>query len=184
MKMFNQKTLDEAYPIIHKLAKNRSCNGGFAYYEPSDVYQEIWGMCLDAMNRYDPDTGPIENFLVIHVTNRLKNIKRDKYFRPGFDIVSSGLARTRMDLVNALPLSVDEITGDCPVWCSTPQGVDPADNMSCDETIEYVTNRLSGSLKEAFELLINNNRIRSVLRNEVQQKVAEILADRDKHVEN
>lgn len=180
--MLNQKTLDEAYPIIDKLAKGRSCNGGFAYYESDDVYQEIWGMCLDAMDRYDPTTGPIENFLVIHVTNRLKNIKRDKYFRPGFDIMSSGLARTRMDLVNALPLGSDEMADNCSVWCSTPPGVDPLGLILCDETIAYIKDRLSESLKEAFGLLINNNKIRSVLRDEVRQKVAEILADRDKHV--
>ncbi len=182
--MLNQETLDKAYPIIDKLAKSRSRNGGFAYYEPSDVYQEIWGMCLDAMDRYDPTTGPIENFLVIHVTNRLKNIKRDKYFRPGFDMVSSGLARTRMDLVNALPLGSDEMAENCSVWCSTPAGVDPVGHILCDETITYITGRLPESLKEAFESLINNNRIRSVIRDEVRQKVAEILADRDEHVGN
>lgn len=177
--MLTQKTLDEAYPIIERLAKNRSRNGGFAYYEPDDVYQEVWGMCLDAMDRYDPATGQIENFLVTHVTNRLKNLRRDKYFRPGDDIVTSGLARNRMDLVNALPLDSD---GMYSIWCSAPLGVDPAERLLCTETIEYILERLPEYLKPEFELLLNNNTVRGVILDEIRHKVAEILIDREKDV--
>jgi len=73
--MIDQNILDKAYPIIDNLAKSRSRNGKFAYYESSDVYQEIWGMCLEALEKYDPNIGPIENYLVVHVTNRIKNLK-------------------------------------------------------------------------------------------------------------
>jgi DNA-directed RNA polymerase specialized sigma24 family protein len=179
--MLNQSVLDEAYPIIEKLAKSRSRNGGFAYYEPDDVYQEIWGMCLDAIDRYDPTTGPIENFLVVHVTNRLKNLKRDNYFRPGNDVVSSGLARTRMDLINALPLN-DEVADNRSLWCSVSPNDDPADRLSCNETVEYIIDRLPDHLTEVFESLLNNSPVRTVLLDEVRHCVADILIDREEHV--
>lgn len=178
--MLSQTLLDEAYPIIEKLARNRSSNGGFAYYESTDIYQEVWGMCLDAMERYD--SGPIENFLVVHVTNRLKNLKRDKYFRPGDDVITSGLARNRMDLVNALPLDHDGMAENCSVWCSTSPGVDPAEYVSCNETAEYILDRLPDHLKPEFESLLNNNSIRGVVLDEVRHKVAEILIDRERDV--
>lgn len=180
--MLIQETLDDAYPIIERLAKNRSRNGDFAYYEPADVYQEIWGMCLDAMDRYNVDMGPIENFLVVHVTNRLKNLKRDKYFRPGDDIITSGLARNRMDLVNALPLDHDEIAENCSVWCSAPPGMDPVEYISHCETVEYISDRLPEHLKPEFESLINNNKIRGVILDEIRNRVAEILIDKEKNV--
>jgi hypothetical protein len=63
----NHDILDDAYPVIERLAKLRSANGSFAYYTSKDVYQEVWCMCLEALDRYDPEIGPIENYLVRHV---------------------------------------------------------------------------------------------------------------------
>ena len=177
----SQKLLNEANPVIHKLARSRSANGAFAYYENNDVYQEIWSLCLEALERYDPDIGPIENYLVRHVTNRLKNLKRDKYFRPGSDIPSSGLARTRMNLVNALPLC-GEIEGHGVLLGSEPISVDPINYMLRDETLEYIRVRLPSTLREPFEELIGNNKVRRHLVDEVRQQVADILVERENDV--
>lgn len=175
----SKKILDEATPIIEKLAKSRSNNGSFAYYENSDVYQEIWCMCLEALKRYDATIGPIENYLVRHVTNRLKNLKRDKYFRPGSDISTSGLARTRMNLVNALPLIDGNLTDNCVLLCSNSINVNPLESMLCEETLIYIYERLPCHLIEPFEELIGNNKVRSPLVTEIRQKIAEILSERE-----
>lgn len=180
----SQIILNEAYPIIERLAKSRSANGAFAYYENCDVYQEIWCMCLEALDRYDPQIGPIENYLVRHITNRMKNLKRDKYFRPGSDISTSGLARVRMNLINALPLEGGDIAVQGVLLCSTAASVEPIEYILCDETLTYIREQLPDDLCEPFEELIGNNRIRSPLVEEVRQKVAEILNKRDEDVEN
>jgi len=177
-----QEILDEAHPIIERLATSRSANGAFAYYENSDVYQEVWRMCLEALERYDPQIGPIENYLVRHVTNRLKNLKRDNYFRPGSDAPSSGLARTRMNLVNALPLGGGDIAEQGVLLGSTPVNIDPVDHLLCDETLEYIRDRMPESLIDSFEDLIGNNRVRSPIVEEIRQKVAEILSEREEDV--
>lgn len=175
----SKKILDEANPIIEKLAKYRSNNGAFAYYENVDVYQEIWCMCLEALERYDPTIGPIENYLVRHVTNRLKNLKRDKYFRPGSDISTSGLARTRMNLINALPLTTGDIAEQGILLCSGSISVNPLDHMLCEETLFYIRKKLPAHLIESFEELIGNNKVRSPLVEEIRQKIAEILIERE-----
>ncbi|RLC89110.1 MAG: hypothetical protein DRJ03_00715 [Chloroflexi bacterium] len=174
--------LDEAYPIIERLASSRSANGAFAYYENGDVSQEVWRMCLEALGRYNPEIGPIENYLVRHVTNRLKNLKRDNYFRPGSDAPSSGLARTRMNLVNALPLGGGDTAEQGVLLGSTPVNIDPIDHLLCDETLAYIRERLPDDLSEPFEALIGNNRVRSPIVEEIRQKVAEILEERDRDV--
>jgi hypothetical protein len=178
----NREILEEAYPIIDRLAKSRSANGAFAYYENCDVSQEVWCLCLEALDRYDSQIGPVENFLVKHVTNRLKNLKRDKYFRPGSDIPSSGLARIRMNLVNALPLSGDDITQQGVLLCSASINIDPIEYILCDETLEYIRERLPDNLCDPFEELISNNRVRGPLIEDIRQKVAEILSKRDDDV--
>lgn len=177
----NQQILDEAQPIIERLAKSRSANGKFAYYENKDVYQEVWCMCLEALDRYDSKKAPLENFLVSHVTNRLKNLKRDKYFRPGSDIPTSGLARTRMNLVNALPLSNEHVAEHGVLLCSTSISVNPVDRSLCDETLSYIEQQLPESLLEPFHDLINNNDVRGSIVEEVRQKVAEILIERNEN---
>lgn len=184
MTTVSQKILDEAYPIIERLAKSRSASGSFAYYEGKDVYQEIWYMCLEALNRYDSTIGPIENYLVSHITNRLKNLKRDKYFRPGSDIFTSGLARIRMNLINALPLGHGDIAEEGVFLCSTLVSVDPIEYILCDETLIYIRQHLPDNLRESFEKLIGNNKVRSPLVEEIRQKVAEILNKRDDDVKD
>lgn len=178
----SQTILDEAYPIIERLAKSRSANGTFAYYANDDVYQEIWCMCLDAMNRYDSAIGPIENYLVRHITNRLKNLKRDKYFRPGSDIPSSGFARIRMNLVNALPLGGGDVAECGMLLCSTSINVDPIEYVLYNETLAYIRERLPDYLRDSFEELIGNNKIRSPLLEEIQHEIAKILNERDNDV--
>jgi hypothetical protein len=178
----SQKILNEATPIIEKLAKSRSANGSFAYYENKDVYQEVWCMCLDALDRYNPMIGPIENYLVRHVTNRLNNLKRDKYFRPGSDPPTSGLARTRMNLVNALPFGSNDIAEHGTLLCSSQINVDPIEYILYEETLIYIRQRLPERLLEPLDELIGNNRVRSPLVEEIRQNIAEILIERDNDV--
>lgn len=180
----NQKILNEAYPIIEKIAKSRSSGGSFAYYCNDDIGQEIWCMCLEAMKRYDPSIGPVENYLAIHVANRLKNLKRDKYFRPGSDVPSSGFARIRMNLVNALPLGGGDIADQGTLLCGTPISVDPINFILCEETIVYIKARLPQELLRPFEELIGNNKVRSQVVDMVREQVSEILEQREEDIGN
>ena len=180
--MTSQEILNNAYPIIERLAKNRSANGSFAHYESNDVYQEVWRMCLEALERYDPNIGPIENYLVRHVTNRLKNLRRDNYFRPGFDIVSSGLARTRINLVNALPIDNGDMACNGELLCSTPISVDPIEYILYEETLEYIYMHLPSYLLDDFEQLIGNNSVRYPIVEDIRQNIDQILKDRDDDV--
>lgn len=180
----DQKILSKAYPIIDKIAKSRSNNGAFAYYCKDDISQEVWCMCLEAMKRYDPEVGPIENYLSRHVANRLKNLKRDKYFRPGSDIPSSGFARTRMNLVNALPLGGGDIADQGMVLCGAPIGVDPISYILCEETRLYIIAKLPEELLSPFEELMGNNKVRSQIVDVVRRYVADILCEREEDVGN
>lgn len=170
---------DATFIVIDKIAKTRSINGAFAYYDKDDIYQEVWYMCLDAMSRYNEQYGPVENYLNKHVSNRYKNLKRDKYFQPGHDPVTSGYARTQMDLVNALPLdSRDEENKKQKVLMTSSQPV-PVDYLVLHETIEYIIARLPAETQVSFNKLINGGSLRKNSLAELQSIVAEILAERE-----
>lgn len=60
--------------VIGRIAPKYTFNG----YELDDIKQESFIICLDALERYDPSR-PLENFLSVHLSNRLKNFIRDNY---------------------------------------------------------------------------------------------------------
>lgn len=53
----------------------------FAYYDYDDIMQEAMLLCWQAFERYDGRV-PLDNFLSRNLNNRLKNLRRDKYYRP------------------------------------------------------------------------------------------------------
>jgi len=173
----NSDLVQQAYPIIERLARMRSVNGAFAYYERDDVYQEVWGMCLEALGRYDISVGPIENFLVRHVSNRLKNLKRDMYFRPGRNAATSGLARTRMNLVNALPLDNEDFADGARLMCFSSHAADPSEYVMRDETLSHIRCNLPEDLLVPFDELLENNKIRRSTMQDLREKIAEILVE-------
>lgn len=71
----------EALEKIIKIAKALAPKYVFDCYDKEDLEQEAIMMGIEAMSRYDPSR-PLENFLYTHISNRLKNFKRDNYFRP------------------------------------------------------------------------------------------------------
>lgn len=51
----------------------------FGTYGVDDIKQEAFIICMDALERYDQKR-PLENFLSVHLSNRLKNFIRDNYY--------------------------------------------------------------------------------------------------------
>ena len=61
--------------VINRIAPKYTFSG----YEVDDIKQEAFMICMDALTRYDINR-PLENFLSVHLSNRLKNFVRDNYF--------------------------------------------------------------------------------------------------------
>ena len=165
--------------MIQQIASQRKNNHTFAHYTGEDIEQEIWVMCLDALCRYNPATGPLEHFLNSHVSNRLKNLKRDRYFRPGSCVATSGAAKTRMNLINALPLDNSDITEDSIVLGAASAEPDPLMQLLADETRDYITDRLPPDMKPIFFAVMSGNNIRQPIMDKFRKIVATILEERD-----
>jgi len=138
-------------------------------------------MCLDALDRYNPAIGPLENFLNNHVSNRLKNLKRDKYFRPGNCPSSSGDAKTRMNLINALPLDGGEAPDKSLVLGSCQDGLNPLLKMLAEDTHDYIVDRLPPDLKTFFYSAIGGNKVRKPILEKLRIVIIEILKEREQN---
>ena len=71
---------NEVLKIINRICDRYAYKFQFGYYTPDDIRQEAFIIAIDALERYD-ESRPLENFLAVHVKNRLNNFKRDKFYR-------------------------------------------------------------------------------------------------------
>lgn len=51
-----------------------------SYFTEDDIFQESFIMAMEAYPRWD-GVRPLENFITTHLSRRLKNFQRDKYYR-------------------------------------------------------------------------------------------------------
>ena len=80
MKVPKGMTEKEVTETINKICDRYAYKFQFAFYTPEDIRQEAFIIAMEALDRYD-ESRPLENFLAVHVKNRLNNFKRDKYYR-------------------------------------------------------------------------------------------------------
>ena len=74
--MTEQEVIDQIQIVVDRIAPKYTFYG----YQRTDLIQEAFIICMEALPRYD-ETRPLENFLSVHLSNRLKNFVRDNYFQ-------------------------------------------------------------------------------------------------------
>jgi DNA-directed RNA polymerase specialized sigma24 family protein len=80
LKIPSNMSEQEVVDMITKVSERLSNKFTFAFYTTEDIRQEAFIIGMEALERYD-ESKPLENFLFVHMANRLKNFKRDNYFR-------------------------------------------------------------------------------------------------------
>lgn len=73
-------TEQEFVGIVNNITRKISHRYTFIGYESDDISQEAFIIAVEALCKYDKGR-PLENFLYTHINNRLKNFKRDNYYR-------------------------------------------------------------------------------------------------------
>jgi len=74
-------TEQEVVEIITDISKKLSLKFRFGYHEPEDMRQQAALFAWEGLERYN-GSHPLENFLWVHVRNRLFNYKRNNFGRP------------------------------------------------------------------------------------------------------
>lgn len=72
--MTEAETIDQIHLVVNRIAPKYTFHG----YTVDDLKQESFIICMDALDRYD-SSRPLENFLSVHLSNRLKNFVRDNF---------------------------------------------------------------------------------------------------------
>lgn len=72
--MSEEDTLSTIDIVVNRISPKYTFFG----FELDDIKQEAFIICVDALNRYDSKR-PLENFLSVNLSNRLKNFVRDNF---------------------------------------------------------------------------------------------------------
>jgi hypothetical protein len=96
--MKEEDVIKQIMTIVDRIAPKYAFNG----YSVEDIKQESFIICMDALDRYDPNR-PLENFLSVHLSNRLKNFVRDNYFTKNDD-------ETKKKLLNAKSIISEDVS--------------------------------------------------------------------------
>jgi DNA-directed RNA polymerase specialized sigma24 family protein len=73
--MTREEVIEKIELVVGRIAPKYAFHG----YDVDDIKQEAFIICMDALDRYDQKR-PLENFLSVNLSNRLKNFVRDNFF--------------------------------------------------------------------------------------------------------
>ena len=155
---------DEVKSTILKVAKKLAPKYVFASYSVEDIEQEAFIIALEALGRYDTDK-PLENFLYTHVNNRLKNFKRDNYYRQDHGTAQRIQGRKKNLLE---PVDID-----CLYSVSTEDHV--VTDAHIREITELIDKKLPSHLRRDYLKLRNNSPLPKSRKANVIRVIEEII---------
>ena len=157
--MTEQEVVDQIEKVCNRIAPRYTFYG----YALDDIKQEAFIICMEALNRYD-NSRPLENFLSVNLSNRLKNFVRDNHF-----IHTDDLDRVRV----LKPAQLDHENA----------VVDANDNNITYDSIEFknmadiVDVKIPASLRLDYLRMINDVYITKQRREEIIETINEILQE-------
>lgn len=169
--MNQPKATPEQMKIIDKVVNRTASKYTFGFYELEDIKQESYIICLDALKNYD-NNRPLENFLSKHLSNRLKDLKRNKYFR--HNVVNENHVKLNQAKKNLMDLKqfCQIAEYDHPL-----EELDLGDRLSTSEALEKIMNEMSPSLRNDFLRMSHGVSISQSRKKTVLDKIMEILGE-------
>ena len=146
MKIPSNLSEQEVISTITKVARKLAPKYVFASYEVEDIEQEAFLMGVEGLKRYDTSK-PLENFMYTHINNRLKNFKRDNYYR--FDY---GNAQKIQDRKKSILEPVDISA----LYCVSIDD-ETVDNAHLSEMLDLIDRTLPADLRSDYLKLRTNS---------------------------
>lgn len=154
--MIEQDVLDTIELVVSRIAPRYTFNG----YEVDDIKQEAFIICMDALSRYD-GRRPLENFLSVNLSNRLKNFIRDNYFTSN--------SSEKKKVLNPAQLSYED---------SIPSDFEYNDDLMDVQDMKKVIDKfLPVDFRSDYLKMINNVHVPKKRKEELISTIKDILAE-------
>ena len=156
----------EVVNTILKISKKLAHKYTFASYEAEDIEQEAFLIGITGLSKYD-QSRPLENFMYVHINNRLKTFKRDNYYRLEHGAAEK-IQKTKKDILE--PLDIQEL-----------YHIATGDNISEDaqisEILEKIDNELPSNMRSDYLKLKNNATLSKSRKAKVVEFIQDIIED-------
>ena len=174
MKIPKGMTESEVLEVVNRICDRYAYKFKFGYFEPDDIRQEAFIIAIDALERYD-ESRPLENFLAVHVKNRLNNFKRDRYYRQ-HKILDENIDQLYISmkfLMDTLDISNirDEKEGNMRL------DDDFIEKIANEELLEIIDEHLDVSFRSDYLRVKDGTYVPKPRREQIMEEITEILKD-------
>lgn len=177
MKIPKNHTENEVVDIIDRVARRYADRFTFGYYDYDDIYQEAFILGIDGLERYD-ESRPLENFLSIHIRNRLITFVRDNYYRQDM-MTEKGVAINEVKKMLIDTLDIENIDSD---YEKNMQREFCFETLYLNEFMETIDAGLHASYREDYLKFLDGFKLTPARQNNLLEHIREIL--REKYGEN
>ena len=172
-------TQEQVIQAIQDAAKFLVRNYTFDIYDQEDLIQECFFMSSYALEKYDGRV-PLKNFLITHLNNRLKNFKRDNYYRPikcdcerGCEKCSKYI-ESRNKKKNVLePIDISNVRDDSE--SRMRDNNNPLHEIEINEIKDLIDQSLPVDMRSDYLKWINNVSIPTNRKKRLEEKIWEII---------
>jgi DNA-directed RNA polymerase specialized sigma24 family protein len=153
----NEKVINTITKVVNRIAPGYTFYG----YTVNDIKQESFIICMDALDRWD-EKRSLENFLAVHLSNRLKNFVRDNHFTSTND-------NARINITQPAQLD-DEYTieGGCSSSCN---------NLHDADMIDIINRELSAVYRMDYLKMLHDVYVPKPRREEIKGVILDILEE-------
>lgn len=153
--MSERQVLEKIQLVVDRISPRYIFSG----YDLDDIKQEAFIICVKALERYNYKVGPLENFLSINLSNRLKNFIRDNYYKKGDE--------DKKKVMNPSALSYDYVDSSSPI----------EQKILLKEISSIVDECLSSELRSDYLKLMGGHSIPKKRKLEIMEAVYNILKE-------
>jgi len=168
-------TEEQVLQTIQKVVYRTANKYKFGYYDYDDICQEGFIIAMEGLERYD-GVRPLENFLAVHVSNRLKNFKRDNFCRQEA-ISASGSSWLLNDTKRFLmePLDISSIRDE------KESGMSTDDNFIADietkEIVSVIDKYLDVSMRSDYLRMLHEVYVPKHRREQIIETITNIIRE-------
>jgi len=179
----DQKTLQIILKVCRRLAPRYT----FGYYSVEDIEQESFIFALAALPRYDESISCLENFLHVHVSNKLKTFKRDHYVRNDFTCKYCGRKDPNCEYCKRRewkhlkkkhlmePIDIDNVNDEHEKSMHTRSNV--SEETELDELFSIINQNLDVYLRQDYLKMLEGISIPKSKKQLIEAKILEILSE-------
>ena len=164
----------EVLEVINRICNRYAHKFKFGYFTPDDIRQEAFIIAIDALERYD-ESRPLENFLAVHVKNRLNNFKRDRYYR------QQKIQNDNIDQLNNSKRHLMDTLDISSIRDEKEQNMrledEFIDKIANEELLEIIDAHLDVSLRSDYLRIRDGTYVPKPRREQIIEEITEILKD-------